>query len=156
MKPWWASVLARAIKGVTLAPPVNRGETILVVDDQPGLRKVVQRALEAAHYRVLVAADGDEALLTSARHPGEIDLVLTDVVMPRMSGGALGAEVAKQRPNLKVLYMSGYTDDAIANHGVLDPGTKFLAKPFTAPELVRKVREALDTPVTQGGAGPER
>ncbi len=150
-----AAGAARSVKPAARSPLVRGSETILVVEDQDALRKVVQRALEAAHYRVLTAADGDEGLLTSARHPGEIDLVLTDVVMPRMSGSVLAQQLATQRPNLNVLYMSGYNDDAVVNHGVADVGMKFLAKPFTADELVRKVREVLDSPVGQRYADPE-
>jgi CheY-like chemotaxis protein len=93
---------------------------------------------------VLDAADGDEALATGAQHLGEIHLLLTDVVMPQMSGRALALALAKTRPTLKVVYMSGYTDNAIVHHGVLDAGTRFLAKPFTAADLTRKVREVLD------------
>jgi two-component system, cell cycle sensor histidine kinase and response regulator CckA len=132
----------------TKPPPVPRRstgiETVLVVEDEEALRKVAERSLEGAGYRVLTASDGDEAMLTSARYPGDIHLLLTDVVMPRMSGRTLAQELAKARPAMKVLYMSGYTDDAIVHHGVLDAGTHFLAKPFTAADMTRKVREVLD------------
>ena len=98
----------------------------------------------AAGYTVLTAASGPEALDTSARHDGEIDLLLTDVVMPQMSGRTLARRLLKPRPAIKVLFMSGYTDDAIVHHGVLDEGTNFLGKPFTGTDLTRKVREVLD------------
>jgi two-component system cell cycle sensor histidine kinase/response regulator CckA len=93
---------------------------------------------------VLTAASGDAALELGARHPGAIQLLLTDVVMPRMSGGVLARRFLETRPSAKVLYMSGYTDNTIVHHGVLDAGTHFIEKPFTAPELARKVREVLD------------
>jgi CheY-like chemotaxis protein len=123
-------------------------ETILVAEDEESLRKVARRTLDAAGYTVLTAADGDEALLTSAQHAGDIHLLLTDVVMPRMSGRTLAQELSKTRPALKILYMSGYTDNSIVHHGVLDAGTHFLGKPFTAADLARKVREVLDGGIT--------
>jgi CheY-like chemotaxis protein len=122
----------------------TRHETLLVVDDEAGLRKVTRRILEAAGYTVLCAADGAEALRQSAQHAGDLPLLLTDVVMPRMSGRTLAEALAKTRPTLQVLFMSGYTDDAILHHGVLEAGTHFLGKPFTAADLTRKVREVLD------------
>jgi PAS domain S-box-containing protein len=127
-------------------------ETILVVEDEEPLRRLTRRLLETAGYTVLSAADGEEALLTSERHVGDIDLLLTDVVMPRMNGRLLAERLAKTRPALKILYMSGYTDDAILHHGVLDSGTQFLAKPFSEAELTRKVRAVLDGTLTATGA----
>ena len=107
----------------TAAPSrVTGTETVLVVEDEPALCEVARRTLDAAGYRVLTAASGDEALLIFAEHVGDIHLLLTDVVMPRMSGRALAQELTKRRPTLKVLYMSGYTDDAIVHHGVLRRG----------------------------------
>jgi two-component system cell cycle sensor histidine kinase/response regulator CckA len=135
---------AMPIKPQTAAPSATGTETILVVEDEEALRKVAIRALQGAGYSVLAAANGEEALLISARHAGDIRLLLTDVIMPRMSGSVLAQEVTKTRPTLKVIYMSGYTDDAIVHHGALDAGTHFLAKPFTSVELTRKVREVLD------------
>lgn len=123
-------------------------ETILVVEDEEALRRVARRALVEAGYTVLTAADGDEALLICAQHSGDIQLLLTDVVMPRMSGEVLAQTLSKTRPALKVLHMSGYTDKAIVHHGVLDAGTHFLAKPFTSVDLTRKVREVLDEGTT--------
>ncbi len=140
------SATAAVVKSRPAVSQVTGTETILVVEDEEQLRKVARRSLEAAGYTVLTAADGDEAMQVSARHPGEIHLVFTDVVMPRMGGSVLAQELAKARPGLKVLYTSGYTDDAIVHHGVLNPGTRFVAKPFTAADLTRKVREALDEP----------
>jgi PAS domain S-box-containing protein len=120
-------------------------ETILVVDDDGAVRKAVQRTLEAAGYTVLMAESGAEALLKARQHAGEIHLLLTDVVMPEMSGTVLVAEIAKTGRTLRVLYMSGYTDDTIVHHGVLDEGIHFLSKPFAANELARKVREVLES-----------
>jgi two-component system, cell cycle sensor histidine kinase and response regulator CckA len=130
-------------------PPQRTGtETILVVEDEEALLKIAKRALDAAGYTVLTAADGDEALRTCAQHVGDIRLLVTDVVMPGMSGRTLAQELSKTRPTLGVLYMSGYTDNAIVHHGVLDAGTHFLAKPFTAASLALKVREVLDYGIT--------
>jgi signal transduction histidine kinase/DNA-binding response OmpR family regulator len=132
------------IKNSTIPRLFTGTETILLVEDEEALREIAQRSLEAAGYRVLTASDGHEALLVSADHAGDIQLLLTDVVMPRMSGRVLAQEVAKTRPTVKVVYMSGYTDDAILRHGVLEAGIHFLAKPFTSAGLTRKVREVLD------------
>ena len=118
-------------------------ETILVVEDDEALRRVVKRALDAAGYLVLIASNGEEALLASTRHQGDIHLLLTDVVMPRMGGRVLAKQLLGARPNIKVLYMSGFTDNAIVHHGVLDAATHFLGKPFSAFDLARKVREVL-------------
>ncbi len=139
----------------TVRRQVTGNETILVVEDEEGLRKVAKRTLEGAGYKVLTAADGDDAMLTSVEYAGEIHLLLTDVVMPRMSGRALAQVLVRTRPTLQVVYMSGYTDDTIVRHGVLDPGTHFVAKPFTAAELQRKIRDVLDGDTTHlaGGQG---
>jgi PAS domain S-box-containing protein len=120
-------------------------ETILVVEDEEALRKVAKRSLEAVGYAVLTASAGAEALLISAQHAGTIHLLLTDVVMPRMSGKALAQALLKTRPMVKVLYMSGYADNAFVHHGVVDEGTYFLSKPFTATDITLKVRTVLDS-----------
>ncbi len=118
-------------------------ETVLVVEDEDAVRKLVTRMLVAAGYIVVSAANGDEALALGARYERRIDLLLTDVVMPQMSGRRLAERFGELRPGLSVLYMSGYTDHALENHGVLEPGLFFINKPFSSAELVRKVREAL-------------
>jgi CheY-like chemotaxis protein len=118
-------------------------ETVLVVEDEAALLKVARRTLESAGYFVLSAANGSEALLSFAHYVGTIHLLLTDVIMPRMGGRDLAEQLARTQPDLKVLYMSGYTDDAIVHHGVLDADTAFIGKPFTAVQLTRKVREVL-------------
>jgi len=122
---------------------VGGTETILLVEDEPQVRAVVRRALERAGYAVLVAQDPDDALrLCEARQP--IDLLLTDVVMPHMNGRELAERVRSRYPATKALFMSGYTDDAILRHGVLDAGVPFLQKPVTPALLARRVRETLD------------
>jgi PAS domain S-box-containing protein len=124
---------------------VPRGtETILLAEDEQGVRSMIRLALEASGYTVLEARNGDEALNVCRQHTTPIHLLVTDVVMPGMSGRQLADLVAGLRPNLKVLYLSGYTDDAIVRHGVLESGMAFLQKPFLPTVLVRKVREVLD------------
>ncbi len=120
-------------------------ETILLVEDDDHVRDLARRALEQQGYTVIVARDPREALLTYTDHGRRIALVLTDVVMPGMSGAALAERLTRVRPDLKVLYMSGYTEDAIVHHGVLRTGVAFLPKPFTPETLTRKVRDFLDT-----------
>ncbi|HKY21459.1 MAG TPA: response regulator [Vicinamibacterales bacterium] len=120
-------------------------ETVLVVEDEPGVRELVRKVLERHGYVVLLAASPHEALETAQRHDGPIHLLATDVVMPEMSGQALARQVAGSRPQMRVLYMSGYTDNAIVHHGVLHPDTPFLQKPFTPQALARKVRMVLDS-----------
>lgn len=119
-------------------------ETVLVVDDEASVREVTRRVLKAAGYRVLTAADGEEGLATAAAYPDRIHLLLADVIMPRMDGRALAERLTRLRPGIKVLFTSGYTDDAIARHGDPGSGLRLLAKPFTARSLVRRVRELLD------------
>jgi CheY-like chemotaxis protein len=126
-------------------------ETVLVVEDEAAVGKLAERILRRAGYKVLSAAGGGDALLLGERHQGAIDLLLTDVVMPQMSGRELAERLARICPGLKVLYMSGYTDNAIVHHGVLEPGTSFIGKPFAAAELARKVREVLDEAKEAGG-----
>ncbi len=98
----------------------------------------------ALGYTVLEARDGATALLVSKHHQGTIDLLLTDVIMPGMSGGDLAQQLLADRPDVKALYMSGYTDDAILQHGVLEQGLQFLEKPFTPQVLGRRIRSVLD------------
>jgi CheY-like chemotaxis protein len=119
-------------------------ETILVVEDEDQVRTIVKRALERAGYAVLSAPNPQEALSLCDALPDPIDLLLTDVVMPRMNGRELYERLHELRPDMKVLFMSGYTDDAILRHGVLDEGVPFLQKPILPSRLTRKVRETLD------------
>jgi PAS domain S-box-containing protein len=118
-------------------------EGILLVEDQAEVRNLLRRLLEARGYHVLVAASGPDALRLTVQHPGPIDLLLTDVVMPGMSGREVALLLAPAHPKMKTLYLSGHTDESIARHGLLEPGIAFLQKPFTADALARKVREVL-------------
>jgi len=119
-------------------------ETVLVAEDEEAVRELTRRILASAGYRVLTAANAGEALLLCEQQGGAVDLLLTDVVMPKMSGKQLADRLGGICPRLKILFMSGYTDNAIVHHGALDPGTHFIGKPFSAAELTRKVREVLD------------
>jgi len=119
-------------------------ETILLVEDDEIVRNLTHEVLQSYGYQVLVAAHGDAALTVCKRFPKTIHLLLTDVVMPRMSGREVANRLAAQRPDMKVLFMSGYTDDAIVHHGVLDADTPFIQKPFAPDALARKVRNVLD------------
>jgi two-component system cell cycle sensor histidine kinase/response regulator CckA len=122
------------------------GGTVLVVEDDEQLRRLTHRALASQGYTVLEADRGSTALDIARRHTGAIDLLLTDVIMPDMNGRKLAETLRPARPGLRVLYMSGYPDGAIANHGMLEPGVAYLAKPFTTEAIVRKVREVLEAP----------
>jgi PAS domain S-box-containing protein len=126
--------------------PVRGDETLLVVEDEPMVRSIAVQALRAQGYKVLEAENGAEALRVAAAHGGPLDLLITDVVMPQVGGRELAERLRAERPELRVLYMSGYTDSAIVRHGVLEEGIAFLQKPFTAPALARKAREVLDRP----------
>jgi two-component system cell cycle sensor histidine kinase/response regulator CckA len=132
---------------VEVPAPVSRPRTgtrtVLVVDDAEGIRELARRLLERKGYTVLVAANANEALRL-CEGPASIDVLLADVVMPGSSGPDVARCVVERRPALKVIYMSGYTEDAIVHHGVLDPGIAFLHKPFTSDTLGRKIREVLD------------
>ncbi|MBI5343577.1 MAG: PAS domain S-box protein [Deltaproteobacteria bacterium] len=119
-------------------------ESVLVVEDEEVVRSLVRDILKESGYTVLTASDGDEALKIGREHKGPIHLIVTDVVMPKMGGRQAAESLAPHLPGVKVLYMSGYTDDAIVHHGVLDPGIPFLQKPFTPESLLRKIREVLD------------
>ena len=131
---------------------LHRGsETILLVEDEDMVRQVARRILEINGYTVLEANSGREALLVSQQAPGPIHLMLTDVVMPGISGGETAQLLKAQRPDLRVLFMSGHTENSIVHHGVLDPGVAFLQKPFKHDLLVSKVREVLDGPPTLHG-----
>jgi two-component system cell cycle sensor histidine kinase/response regulator CckA len=135
-----------APRASTAAPAVARGhETVLVVEDEPALRELTTRVLTGAGYKVLEAGTGAEALALLERHPEDVDLLFTDVVMPGMTGRELAVRLASLRPAMRVLYTSGYTEDAILRYGVLDDASRFLTKPYTPAELRRRIREALDS-----------
>ena len=120
-------------------------ETILLVEDEPGVRQLVREMLHRLGYTILEAGGGPEALRLYDQHHGSIDLLLTDVIMPQMSGRDLAERLRLRRPSLKVLYVSGYTDDMLAHHGMLEADVFLLPKPFAPDELARKLREVLDT-----------
>jgi signal transduction histidine kinase/CheY-like chemotaxis protein len=119
-------------------------EVVLLVEDEEAVRKLAREILERNGYTVLSASEGEEAFAVSGRYAGMIHLLLTDVVMPRMGGRDLFNRLTPLRPRMKVLYMSGYTDNAVVHHGALDPGTHYLQKPFTQDGLLHKVREVLE------------
>ncbi len=138
---------ADAAETVEAPPPIERArpgiQTVLVVEDAEGLGDLTKRLLERQGYTVLLAANADEALLLFETHR-PIDVLLTDVVMPGASGPDLVSQLVERYPALKVIYMSGYTDDAIVHHGVIGPGIVFLHKPFSSETLGQKLREVLD------------
>jgi CheY-like chemotaxis protein len=121
------------------------GETILVVDDEEAVRSSARRALERAGYDVISATDGSDALRLFTEHDGGIHMVITDVVMPGLGGRELVGRLKIMKPNIPVLFVSGYTEEGVRRQGVLEPGAAYLEKPFTPEQLLRKVREVLDT-----------
>jgi CheY-like chemotaxis protein len=126
----------------------NGSETILLAEDEDIVRDLAMKVLRAGGYKVLPARDGMEAIRIGDSHKGTIHLLVTDVVMPRMSGRELVGRILPARPQMKVLYMSGYTEDAIIHHGVLEEGVEFIQKPFMTTDLVRRVREVLSSTVS--------
>jgi len=132
------------------APAIALGgsETILLVEDEASVRKAVRVILRRSGYTVLEAAGPGEALLLAERQKKPVHLMITDVVMPHMRGPELARKLAARYPEMKVLYVSGYTDNAIVHHGVLDPGLNFLSKPFSLEDLLKKIRQVLgDSPI---------
>jgi len=127
----------------SLSPMPRGAETVLLAEDEEAVRTAIVITLESSGYTVLIASNGEEALQICQQHHGPIHLLVTDVVMPKMSGRQLAESAVGVRPTIKVLFLSGYTDDAIVRHGVLEAGMAFLQKPFTPMVLARKVREVL-------------
>ena len=136
-------------RAAELPPPRRGSETVLLVEDEEGLRELIAELLVENGYNVLAARDATTALETADHYDGVIHLLLTDVVMPQMNGRALAIRVKERRPDVRVLYMSGYTEDAIANRGVLESGVSLISKPFTQESLSRKLRELLDARLPQ-------
>ena len=136
--------VASATLATTDASAPTGSETILLVEDEEGVRRLARGILERYGYHVLQARDGAEAVALCHGHRGEIDLMVTDVVMPGMGGGESAELIRRLRPGMKVLFMSGYADRAVTEHRVLDTDTPYLQKPFTPAVLARKVREVLD------------
>jgi CheY-like chemotaxis protein len=137
----------------TVPAPAPRGtETILLVEDEIAVRAVIRRMLETLGYTVLDAVDGRDALRLAAEHTGRVDLLLTDVVMPELNGRALAERLAERWPRLRVLFMSGYTDDEILRRGLAQSGSSFLEKPFTPERVAGAIRRALDGMTASDGA----
>jgi PAS domain S-box-containing protein len=136
--------VARDASERTPAPAPKGSETILFVEDEESVRELVRDYLASRGYRVLEAIDGAQALEVASAHKGTIEILVTDVVMPRLSGRELATRITAERPNLKVLFISGYTDDSIFRHGVLEGGVAYLQKPFNLKAIAQKIREVLD------------
>jgi two-component system cell cycle sensor histidine kinase/response regulator CckA len=146
---------APAPKPATVTATAGGGETILLVDDEEALRSAARRALVRAGYRVIPAVDGPDALRLYMEHTGTpFALVVTDVVMPGLGGRELVGRLKIMSPDLRVLFVSGYTEEGVRKQGVLQPGTEFLEKPFTPDKLLRKIREILDAPARAVAGGP--
>ena len=124
--------------------PDPAAPVVLLVDDEPSIRQLARSALKAAGYVILSAGSADEAVKTADAYPGRIDLLLTDVVMPRWSGGTLGTVLSARRPDMKVLLMSGFPGDPAVRRAMASRAVNFLPKPFTLDDLTKKVREVLD------------
>ena len=142
--------LAESPGTVPPGPPARGTETILLVEDQPEVRTVTRSTLARHGYDVLEAGSGAEALALVEDHRGDIHLLLTDVVMPGMSGRDLAQRLQTLSPALRVVYTSGYTDDTIVHHEILDPGITFIQKPFAPNVLLQTVRNVLDAPEPEG------
>ncbi len=150
-------LLPQALEGAETFPPkpatlpgraARRGtEVVLLVEDEDNIRQPAVEILEARGYQVLAAADAAQALAVADSHPEEIHILVTDVVMPGLSGSQLARRLLRQRPGIQVLYISGYPEDSISHHGVLDAGQHFLQKPFPPGQFLEKVREVLDARV---------
>jgi two-component system cell cycle sensor histidine kinase/response regulator CckA len=138
-------VAAQAERLATALPPLTGEETVLLVEDEGMVRQFVRTALQGYGYTVLEAEGGAEALHLCETHQRPIHLVVTDVVMPGMSGREMAEQAVRIRPGVKVLFMSGYTDDAVVRHGVLHAEAQFIQKPFTPSALGRKVRDVLQS-----------
>jgi CheY-like chemotaxis protein len=130
-------------RGAVGLPP-GRGETVMIVEDEPAIMKMGVKMLEKLGYRLLASGSPGEALRLAGQHAGTIDLLLTDVVMPEMNGRELSSRMQALFPQIKTLFMSGYTASVIAHRGVLDEGVNFIQKPLSKPELASKVRAVLD------------
>jgi len=138
---------ATPLASTTAAYVAGGSETILIAEDEPDLRELTRIFLEGYGYKVLVAENADQALKAAEQSSAPIDLLLTDVIMPGMSGPQLAEKILSKRPQTKIVYMTGYTDDMVVQHKVLEPGVQLLQKPFTKSELAIKVRATLDSKV---------
>ena len=131
-------------KGKSPQPSLKGDETILIAEDDENLCTMTERMLKGYGYKILTASNGEEAVEKISSHKGRIDLLLTDVIMPGMDGKELAGMIQQKHPKIKIIYMSGYTDDAIAHYGILEEGLDFIEKPFSQKDLALKVREAVD------------
>jgi len=149
-KVYWpcveAAVPAAGMAAPTAESPRRGTETVLLVEDEEALRDLAREVLEGHGYRVLTGRHGGEALLVAEQHGGPLDLVVTDMVMPQVSGVELARRLRRTQPGVRVLYMSGYADAALAVQEALAPDARFVQKPFPPDTLLRVVREALDAP----------
>ena len=141
--PRHADKASQIQKDTPAQPPLRGQETILLVEDEPSILRIARRVLESLGYTVLAASTPGEAICLAREHVGNIHMVMTDVIMPEMNGRDLVRRVLSLYPDIKRLFMSGYTSDVIAHHGVLDEGVHFLQKPFSTQDLALKVREVL-------------
>src|SRR5207237_8158030 len=154
----WHEPLVAAVPPPPEAAGAARGagETVLVVDDEPAVRVVTKRILQRSGYAVLEAAGGVEALDTLREHPGPIHLLLTDVIMPEMNGREVAQRVRRQRPGIRVVYMSGYSPEAIAHDGLLDEGAAFVRKTFERGLVLETVRRGVVDTATMAPAARAR
>jgi two-component system cell cycle sensor histidine kinase/response regulator CckA len=129
-----------------MTPAGGSAEKILVVEDEKAILEIVTNILSGAGYSVVAASRGEEALRLASEQPGRFDMVLTDIVMPGMSGGELVQQLLISHPDIRILYMSGYTKYTVVSHGVLESVSSFIWKPFSPDELLQKVREVLESP----------
>jgi len=148
--PRVAGLPSARTSGPRPAPTIGGSETVLLAEDEAAVRAVARQTLERHGYTVLESPSAEAALDLAHRYSGRIHLLLTDVVMPGMSGRALALRLVELRPELRVIYMSGYTGEAITRHGMLEPGLTYVQKPFTPNALARIVRETLDGENPQG------
>jgi PAS domain S-box-containing protein len=138
-------IIARAV----LTETPRGSETVLLVEDEADVRELTREFLTRSGYTVIEAGNGEDGLRASRDYPGRIDLLITDVVMPKMSGPALAASLAAERPSMKVLFVSGYAENTVLRHGSIDVTARFLAKPFDLTSLARKVRQVLEEPLAR-------
>jgi two-component system, cell cycle sensor histidine kinase and response regulator CckA len=143
--PRYGDVAEPGRPALEAGPAPGGTETILVVEDDEMIRSLIRDILESTGYRVLVADDPEQGMKLIGEQQDEINLLLTDLILPGMSGRELVDRVTKEKPEMRVLFMSGYSDEAVARHGILEPGLAFLQKPFSRDALVRKVRDVLDS-----------
>jgi CheY-like chemotaxis protein len=152
-------LVARALRSDTKetpAAPVQGHETILLVEDEHMILDMIMKMLVPLGYTVLPASSPGEAIRLARQHDGEIHLLLTDVIMPEMNGRDLAKNLLSMYPNLKRLFMSGYTANVIAHHGVLDAGVHFIQKPFLLHDIAAKIKEVLEQSLTASQSPPQR